>query len=294
MKYRIFFLLCMFLFLCGCKAKVDSVSVYFSKPIETDSSDKTQVSISADISNNVESSVNDMSSFLEENSVLYEWKSHPQDFSLIAFTFDDAPNSSDIEYTVLSEFITTLNSYGGAGTVFVNGHRIEKYGTDPLKKAIECGFELGNHTYHHTTFTDSMSVNAITKEITELNELVKARFNYDIKWFRPAELAVPERLKIISRALCMPMIGSSGDIDWKKDATPDSIYKDCIANAVDGNIILLHCWSNETKLAFPKICSELYNRNFRFVTLSELFEYKDINFSEIPTDKLIKKVSDCK
>lgn len=184
-----------------------------------------------------------------------------------------------------------LTQYGGKGTVFLNGTRIEQYGTDTLEVLLDKGFELGNHTYTHTNLT-TLTEAEIREEIVSLNELVKQELNYDIKWLRPGELAVNSTVYKVATELGMPVIGSGGDAgDWRDTATAESIKTAVINGAYDGQIVLMHAWSNKSAEAFEEIISTLYDQGYRFVTLSELFEAHGVE--EIPTDVLIRD-STCK
>ncbi len=77
-----------------------------------------------------------------------EWREHPEDFKLIAFTFDDAPSYSGTSNNTTS-MIDTMNKYYGSGTLFVEKKNITEHGVTILEYAVEKGFELGSHTYSH-------------------------------------------------------------------------------------------------------------------------------------------------
>ena len=74
----------------------------------------------------------------------YEWKSHPEDFKLIAFTFDDGPSSN------MARYVQLFSWYEGAGTFFVRGNSIK--GTaqyNQMQNAINYGWSIGNHGDNH-------------------------------------------------------------------------------------------------------------------------------------------------
>ena len=213
------------------------------------------------------------------------------EYKYIAFTFDDAPTADSADDTYLKTFVDTLAQYGGAGTVFVTGNRIQNYGVAQLEYAIDNGFEIGNHTYTHTMLT-TLDEEGIREEIVKVNELVKQELNYDIRWLRPGELAVNRTVYKVATELSMPVIGSGSSAgDWKSDATAESVKTAVIDGAYDGQIVLLHAWSDKTAEGFAEMVSTLYNQGYRFVTLSELFAIKGVGV--IPTDVRIED-STCK
>ena len=56
-------------------------------------------------------------------------------------------------------------------------------------------------------------------------------------------------------------------------------------SAYDGAIVILHCWPDNTAGAIDDMCKRLYEKGYRFVALSELFEFKGIK--NLPTDSYV-------
>lgn len=216
---------------------------------------------------------------------------------LLAFTFDDAPSFSGIGDNATTQIIDALSKYGGAGTMFVNGKRIDENGVKLLEYALSKNFELGNHTYDHLSLV-TLSEAAIKQQIESLNTLVKTKLNVDMRYCRPGYLAVDQKVYNVCSELRMPIIGGnknasegSGD-DWDSNTPADDIKKHIFANAYDGSIILLHSFSPQTAEIMDEVCKKLYDDGFRFVTLTQLFEYNGIDISDIPTDRVIQNVDD--
>ncbi|WP_231563527.1 polysaccharide deacetylase family protein [Anoxybacillus sp. KU2-6(11)] len=70
----------------------------------------------------------------------------PTDEKMVAITFDDGP---DILYT--PDILTILKQYDAKATFFVVGFRAEKY-PDIIKRQMNEGHEVANHTYKHLDF----------------------------------------------------------------------------------------------------------------------------------------------
>lgn len=221
-----------------------------------------------------------------------EWKSHPQDYKLIAFTFDDGPTSvdgSDLENNQ-NKIINTLNKYAGAGTMFIIGNRVTKYGVGQLRYAVEHGFEIASHTMNHKKIgsafleanPDYTAQTYIDEEIKPLNDLIKQEMNYDIKYLRAAEGTISDPVFEAAIQMQMPLVRGNVDIngntvyisDYAADTTPESIYDKVVSTAYDGKVVLMHGTSAQTAEILDKICNTLYADGYRFVTVSELFEYK--------------------
>lgn len=220
-----------------------------------------------------------------------DWRTHPQDFKLIAFTFDDAPSYSGAGDNATTKIIDTLYRYEGAGTLFINGNTLEYNGTGLLEYALENGFELGNHTYSHPKLPE-LTKDGIREEIVKVNDMVYKKLGVTLKYMRPGYGAVNSDVYDITTELGMPVIlwnGTSGDTE--SGITAEGAKNKILSVASDGGIILCHGWSDVTAEALEDACYQLYAEGYRFVTVSELFKYKGINFSDIPTDRFINSAN---
>ena len=191
----------------------------------------------------------------------------------IAFTFDDGPTSDTVEGAPIKTYVDTLSNYGGSGTLFVIGAKINSNGLGQLNYAHEKGFEIGNHTMNHTNFvTTGADEEKIKSEITGVNNLLSG---YTARWLRPGELAVNKTVYKVAKELYMPIIGSSDTAkDWIDTSTSATIKNDVIDGAYDGQIVLIHADKQKSADCFGEIASTLYKKGYRFVTVSELLATK--------------------
>lgn len=219
------------------------------------------------------------------------WKSHPQDYKLIAFTFDDGPKDTDGEDKTnnATKMIDTLNKYGGAGTMFVIGSSINTYGVGQLQYAIDNGFEIASHTYTHANINSSYLTNRpdytaqdyIDEQIKPLNDLLKQELNYEPKFLRASNGTCPQQVIDAAAEMNMPLVFGNQDEngntvatgDYKDTTTAKEVYDAIVNSAYDGKVVLMH-HTNCSAEALDDICRDLYVQGYRFVTLSELFEYK--------------------
>lgn len=189
----------------------------------------------------------------------------------------------------IKTFVDTLSSYGGAGTLFVIGTKINSNGLGQLNYAHEKGFEIGNHTMNHTNFvTTGADEEKIKSEITGVNNLLNG---YTARWFRPGELAVNKTVYKVAKELYMPIIGSSDTAkDWMDTSTLATIKNNVIDGAYDGQIVLMHADKQKSADCFGEIASTLYKKGYRFVTVSELLSIRGTGV--IPTDIRISGIKD--
>ena len=128
----------------------------------------------------------------------------------------------------------------------------------------------------------------IKEEIVSLNDLVERKLGVKMKYIRPGFLAVDKNVFAVATELNMPIVHASSTIitkDYDQNATAESVKSAILNSAYDGAIVLCHSWSDPTAKCIEEVCSTLYGRGYRFVTVSQLFEYKGIK--NIPTKRAI-------
>ncbi len=216
---------------------------------------------------------------------VYEWQSHPEDFKLIAFGFDDLPTST---FNVTMA-IDAVSKYEGFATCFVLGENVEKSGTSLLKYAVEKGFELGNHSYNHPRMKDT-TLEENMEQLEKTNTLLKNLMGITPKWFRPPYLSTSTTLFAscfaADRMVVISGLKNSRTNTWYTVEDGANTAKACIDNAYDGAIYVMHPARADTAYAMEEVCRTLYNQGYRFCTISQLFEYKGITpqFNKAYTD----------
>ena len=272
-----------------------------SKSTKTDGDKTTSKTSSVDSSSDSTDSTDSTDSSSSETTSsekvepVDDWRTHPQDFKLIALTYDDAPVHKEVGENSSTKIIDTISKYDGRATYFVIGRNLAKNGNKILKYALDKGFELGNHTYMHY----SVSTHNIGKEWTaddnyddfkKCQEIVKSETGFVMKYFRPSGGHINQALLEANSRLKMPMMQGNyyrGIRDYSQERTPENIYDDVMYNAFDGAIILLHSSNDRTAEATERFCRSLYNDGYRFCTVDELFKFKGIDPATLPIDKLI-------
>lgn len=252
------------------------------------STTSSKVNSSSVISSTVTSS--SVTSSQEETKVP-DWKINPQNYKLIALTFDDAPNTGNPNNTFDPnvKIINAFKKYEGAGTLFVTGTNARSKGYDALQYAVNCGFELGNHTDTHPNisglkekYNNATADTYYNEQIKPVNDLIynnvkmaDGKTPYTMKFTRSSNLFLNNAIKQASEQYNMPLIGrqlGNGELDNSVDNA--TYIQNVLNNVSDGSIVLMHTWSKKSADTLDTILNTLYNDGYRFCTLSELFEYK--------------------
>ena len=189
---------------------------------------------------------------------------------LIALTFDDGPKKE-----TTPKILDTLEKYGAHATFFVVGKKAKSC-PEILKRQIANGHEIANHTYSHPMLT-KLSPKNIEAEVFKTDKIVENIVNRKPQLLRAPYGSVNNKVKeIVNKPLIYWSIDTK---DWQtKNAqkTVDTVLK----KATDGDIVLMHDIVASTPKAAEKIVVELTNRGFLLVTVSEMFELKNITLEK--------------
>ena len=197
------------------------------------------------------------------------YRSLPGAKGMIALTFDDGPHP---RYT--EKILEILKKECVKATFFVVGENINYYDEGIVAQIINDGHELGNHTFNHE-HTKDMTEEDFYKDVRECHSLVKEKYGYEMKIFRPPEGYIDDKVKNIANELGYSIIIWSIDTkDWEHVGS-DIIVGNVEKNASDGDIILMHDYvskPNTTIGALERLIKKLKSEGYSFVTVSELIE----------------------
>lgn len=185
---------------------------------------------------------------------------------LAALSFDDGP---DPLYT--PGVLEILKRYQVKATFFVVGESIE---TQPglVKREIEEGHEIENHTYSHPDLRSESELKT-EEEILKTGQLLEKMSGMKGHYFRPPrrlyrketiEIAERNGYKTVLWTIC---------VENSKVKKPEEMAKRVINAARPGMIILAHDGRldrSSTLYALPMIIEGLQEQGYEFVTLEQL------------------------
>ena len=183
---------------------------------------------------------------------------------IIALTFDDGPMEGTTNL-ILDE----LEKHDANATFFVCGNQAKHYPA-LLKRQIDLGCEIGNHTYSHPALT-SLNSEKMKEQISKTNEIVSQATGVTPSLVRPPYGSINQAVKNNLKARFI--LWDLDTLDWKTRNTEATI-KAVLDGASDGQIVLMHDIHDPTAKAAKKIIPELINRGFYLATVSEMFEAK--------------------
>ncbi len=181
----------------------------------------------------------------------------------IALTFDDGPH----EMTLL--VLDVLKKHNAKATFFCIGKNIETH-PDILRKVIEDGHTVGNHTYSHVPFFDFYRKDQVIAEIQQTDALVESVLGKKTNLFRPPYGVTNPSIR---RALA---ITKHKTIGWNIRSldgvvkTEDFLLNRIIKRIKPGGIVLLHDTSVQTVIVLEQLLSYLQKNNYAVVPLNQL------------------------
>ena len=188
---------------------------------------------------------------------------------MIALTFDDGPNAS-----VTNRILDVLERNGARATFFMVGNRVTgKANIASVKRMVDTGSQVGNHTFEHKTLT-KLSTDAIKSQLSQANSSVAAAGGVSPVVMRPPGGAKNDKVLSAAGSLGMSSVMWNIDtLDWKTKDKQKTI--DAVLNHVkDGDIVLMHDLYGATADAVEVIVPALIARGYQLVTVSELSSYR--------------------
>ena len=180
---------------------------------------------------------------------------------IIALTFDDGPS----KYT--DSILDLLKKYNVTATFFVLGNKVQHY-SETIKKALTLGNDIGNHSYNHKQLT-KLSIIELQKQINKTQDIIKELTGYTPKFLRPTYGEINNTIR--NNTNLKIVLWNVDSLDWKKKNSKD-IASSVIKNTKNGSIILMHDTKKRTLEALKIIIPALLEKDYQFVTISELEE----------------------
>ncbi|MBQ7264747.1 MAG: polysaccharide deacetylase family protein [Firmicutes bacterium] len=190
---------------------------------------------------------------------------------MIALTFDDGPRAGSTELIV-----DALKKVDGRATFFVVGSMVDA-NPSLVKKAVEAGCQIGNHTYDHANLV-TLGADAIKYQVNKTSNSVYTATGIYPMIGRPPYGSVNSKVR---DAVSIPWFNWDVDtLDWKyRDA--DYVYNTVIKNAKDGCVILMHDLHPTTAQAMVRAIPKLDEMGFQLVTIDEMAKAKG-GYAKVP------------
>lgn len=199
---------------------------------------------------------------------------------VIALTFDDGPWP-----TFTTQVLNILKQNNIKATFFVVGQNAKNY-PDMLKRIVNDGHTIGNHTWHH--WYHHMSPQAAAFEVDKTTNIINEITGVKTTLFRPPGGIMTNGVAAYARSQKYTLVmWSSDSVDYNRPPVA-RLISNVMSGVGSGGIVLLHDGGGDrvrTVQSLPQIISTLKKQGYRFVTVPELLEMKDRDLQIITAKK---------
>ncbi len=183
----------------------------------------------------------------------------------VYLTFDEGYEAG---YT--PQILDTLKENDVKATFFITAHYVNSQ-PDLVKRMIDEGHIIGNHTVNHYSMPD-LTDDKIKTEIQDLHTAVYNKFGYEMKYLRPPMGEYSERTldRIQSLGYTTVMWSFAYD-DWdeKKQDRAQYAKEKILGNVHNGAVILLHGNSKDNTNVLDYCIKEIKKSGYVFKSLDE-------------------------
>ena len=180
----------------------------------------------------------------------------------ICLTFDEGYENG---YT--PQILDTLKEKGVKAIFFVT-YDFASQNPDLVKRMIDEGHIVGNHSYRHYTM-DEVSDDVAKEEVSYLHKYVKDKFGYTMSYFRFPKGEFSERsLQIVKDLGYKSVFWSFAYADWDPDnqTEENQAFTHICESTHPGAIFLLHAVSKTNADILGKVIDDVKKQGYTFST----------------------------
>ncbi|MCM1186824.1 MAG: polysaccharide deacetylase family protein [Lachnoclostridium sp.] len=187
---------------------------------------------------------------------------------VLYLTFDCGYENGNTEL-----ILDALKKHNAPGTFFVVGHFLET-APDLVKRMVDEGHKVGNHTYHHPNMSSIAQKEDFQKELDDVADLFKEITGTELSlYYRPPQgKCNVENLKMAKELGYATIFWSVAHVDWIQDKQPD--HEDALETLTSrvhpGAVVLLHNTSQTNGEILDELLTRWEEMGYRFLPLSDL------------------------
>ena len=172
------------------------------------------------------------------------------------------------------KILDTLKKHQVSAAFFLVGNYIQR-NADLVRRMVEEGNTVGNHTMHHYDMSKISDKETFAKELRDLETLYKETTGQELpKYYRPPQgIYSEENLKMAQELGYKTVFWSLAYVDWNNDAQPtaEQAFAKLLPRTHSGAVVLLHSTSKTNAEILDELLTKWEEEGYRFGTLDELF-----------------------
>ena len=173
-----------------------------------------------------------------------------------------------------AEILDILKEQEVQAAFFLVGNYIEK-NADLVRRMVQEGHTVGNHTMHHYDMSRLSDKAAFQKELTDLEALYRDTVGSLMpKFYRPPQgLYSEENLAMAKELGYQTVFWSLAYVDWNNDSQPsrEQALSKLLPRTHNGAVILLHSTSRTNAQILGELIEHWKAEGYRFASEEELF-----------------------
>jgi peptidoglycan-N-acetylmuramic acid deacetylase len=188
---------------------------------------------------------------------------------VIYLTFD-----AGYENGCTEKILDTLQKHNVKAAFFLVGNYLEQ-NADLVRRMVQEGHIVGNHTMHHPDMSKISDPAAFQKELTDLETLYKQITGQEMaKFYRPPQgIYSEDNLKMAKELGYKTVFWSLAYVDWNNDAqpTPEQAFSKLLPRTHNGAVVLLHSTSATNAQILDELLTKWKEMGYTFETVEKLF-----------------------
>ena len=188
---------------------------------------------------------------------------------VLYLTFDAGYENGSTE-----KILDTLKKHNVRAAFFLVGNYIER-NADLVRRMVEEGHIVGNHTMHHPDMSRISDKAAFQKELADLEKLFFDTTGKELpKYYRPPQgIYSEENLRMAQELGYRTVFWSLAYVDWNNDAQPtrEAALGKLLPRTHNGAVILLHSTSRTNGEILDELLTRWKEDGYTFETLDHLF-----------------------
>lgn len=176
-----------------------------------------------------------------------------------------------------AQILDVLKKHNVPAAFFLVGNYIEK-NADLVRRMVEEGHTVGNHTMHHYDMSKISDPAAFRKELEDLERLYQQTVGQSMaKYYRPPQgIYSEENLRQAKELGYRTVFWSLAYVDWKNDDQPtaQTAFNKLLPRTHPGAVVLLHSTSKTNAAILDELLSQWEEQGYRFAPISELFQQR--------------------
>lgn len=187
---------------------------------------------------------------------------------VIYLTFDVGYENGNVE-----KILDVMKEENVKGTFFILQNVIDN-NKDLLRKMIDDGHLIGNHTGKHKNMSKIADIESFRKELESLETSFREEMNTELsRYYRPPEgrfsIDNLEWARVLGYKTVM---WSFAYADWDNDCqlSEDKAFDKIMENIHNGEVMLLHPTSSTNAKIIKRVIKELKNQGFVFARIDEI------------------------